>query len=70
MANMKFIALTLTLSAIFNGTTAREVDTRTDYLHHVMDAARLRPQINGELNFSPHEREFSNIVRSIIGKRG
>ena len=71
---MKITALTVFLSTLFSGTltgaATDKMDVQTDYLHHLMTAAKLRPTVHGELNFSPHEGEFANIARSVAGKMG
>lgn len=47
-----------------------EVDLQTDYLKKQMGIAKSHPKVNGEINFSPDEKVFSNIVRSITGTKG
>ena len=49
---------------------SHDVSLQTDYLKIQMEIAKLRPKVNGEINFSPDEKVFSNIVRSIAGKLG
>ena len=34
-------------------------------LSKLFDAAKARPRVNNDLNFSPYEMGFSNVVRSI-----
>ena len=71
---MQLKALTVILSTLFSGVLTRattdKMDVQTNYLRQVLNAAKLRPTVNGELNFSPHKGEFANIVRSIAGKMG
>ena len=64
-----FFFLYLSMSCAYRP-TPYEVDIQVDYLNSLMNAAKLRPLIDGELNFSPNEDEFSNVVKSIAGKRG
>lgn len=59
----------LAISCTFVASATYEVDIQVDYLKFLLSLAELRPTINGELNFSPNEHEFSNIVRSVAGKR-
>lgn len=68
--NMELTVLALLVLSVLVGATAYEGDCRTDYLSQIMNASKLRQRVNGELNFSPNEGEFSNAVRSIAGKRG
>lgn len=70
---MELTVLALLLNAVLSvlgGATPNEGDCRTDYLSQIINASKLRRRVNGELNFSPNEGEFSNAVRSITGKRG
>ena len=69
---MKFKVLAVIFSALLSGVLAKaatdKMNMQTDYLRQLLNAAKLRPTVNGDLNFSPHEGEFANIVRSIAGK--
>lgn len=46
------------------------VDVQVKYLSSIMNKAKLHPMVNGEINFSPNGREFSNVVKSISGIKG
>lgn len=60
----------LLFSGVLTRAATDNMDMQTDYLRQLLNAAKLRPTVNGELNFSPHEGEFANIVRSIGGSMG
>ena len=61
-----FLAISCTLAA----TAPYNLDVQADYLKLLLRSAKLRPMVNDELNLSPNQDEFSNIVRSVAGKRG
>ena len=50
--------------------TPYEIDIQADYLNSLLNAAKLRPMMDGEVNFSPNKDKFSNVVQSVAGKRG
>lgn len=75
-ANMEFNSVIIILSVTIAGVVVRaipgpyQMDIQANYLSTLLDAAKERPTVNGELNFSPDKKEFSNIVRSVAGQRG
>ena len=60
----------LSFCGILARSTPYEVDIQADYLNSLLNKAKLRPTVKGELNFSPNQNAFSNVVRSVAGKRG
>lgn len=47
-----------------------EIDIQTDFLNTLLSGAKLHSAVNGELNFSPIDKLFSNVVRTITGEKG
>ena len=72
---MKIISLLVLIALVtFGYVVARHtfhgVDLQTDYLNKLLEFAKMHSKVKGELNFSPDGKVFSNIVRSVAGKRG
>ena len=73
---MGYSSMIIILSVTIAGVIVRatpgpyEMDIQTNYLNTLVNAAKQRPTVNGELNFSPDGKVFSNVVRSIAGKKG
>ena len=71
---MNLVIRSFLLTAIACGILARpapnELDIRVQYLYRLLDSAKARPKVNGELNFLAEKEKFSNIVQSIAGRRG
>ena len=51
-------------------TTPNPLDLQAQFLRHLFQAAKARPRVNDEINFSADGYEVANVVSSIAGKEG